>query len=351
LSLTKSNFKNKLKGLVYFTFYQTKLFDLALNILARKIKKFPYIVLLYHRIVSKESTYLSKGPVVQHELKHFENEIKYLKRNYNLVSIDEVVSRMREGLLSDKPSLSISFDDGYLDNYQFAYPILKRYGVPATIYIATSLIGTTERTWTDQIEFAIMETKKEEFELLELFGGETVEIKTKKQKLQANIRIAEAMKFMPDQNRQGLMGRLFQVLNVEKKAITNGKSRRMLNWEEVKEMAQEGITIGSHGHSHSILSRMQIHRAKEDILTSKKIMEEKLGTKVKHFSFPNGREEDFSEELRDYCQEIGFESVASVIYGMNDQSNGNTYALKRIGAISPVWMLAGELVRLLMRTN
>ena len=75
-------------------------------------------------------------------------------------------------------------------------------------------------------------------------------------------------------------------------------------------------------------------------------MEENLGVEVKHFAFPNGRQEDFSEELRDYCREIGFESIASVIYGTNEASNGNAFALKRIGAICPVWMLAGELVKL-----
>ena len=121
--------KEILKKLVYFVFYQTKLLDLALNILARKRKNFPYIVLIYHRIVSKDSAYLSKGPVVQHEVKHFEREIKYLRRNYNLVSIDELIYRMKEGLEAGKPSVSITFDDGYLDNYLLAYPILKKYAL------------------------------------------------------------------------------------------------------------------------------------------------------------------------------------------------------------------------------
>jgi len=90
---------------------------------------------------------------------------------------------------------------------------------------------------------------------------------------------------------------------------------------------------------------MPVDKAKEDILTSKKIIEEKLGIKVKHFSFPNGREEDFSEELRDYCRQIGFESIASAVYGVNDPNSGKTSSIKRIGANSPVWMMAGELFR------
>ena len=116
-------------------------------------------------------------------------------------------------------------------------------------------------------------------------------------------------------------------------------------------MANDGVTIGSHGHTHSVLSKMSVNKAKEDILTSKKIIEEKLGIEVKHFSFPNGREEDFSEELMDYCQKIGFKSVASVVYGMNDPFNGNVFSIKRIGARSPVWMMAGELFREIIRCH
>jgi peptidoglycan/xylan/chitin deacetylase (PgdA/CDA1 family) len=120
----------------------------------------------------------------------------------------------------------------------------------------------------------------------------------------------------------------------------------MLNWDEVQEMRKDGIAIGSHSHTHPILSRMPIQEAKDEILNSKKIAEKNANIQVKHFSFPNGRKEDFSEELRDYCREIGFESVCSVIYGMNDASEGNAFTLRRVGAISPVSMLAGELVRL-----
>jgi peptidoglycan/xylan/chitin deacetylase (PgdA/CDA1 family) len=92
---------------------------------------------------------------------------------------------------------------------------------------------------------------------------------------------------------------------------------------------------------------MPPQEAKKEISRSKRIIEENLGHKVIHFSFPNGRKEDFSEKLRDYCLEIGFESVASVIYGTNHGSNGSALELKRIVATSPVWMLAGELVKCL----
>jgi peptidoglycan/xylan/chitin deacetylase (PgdA/CDA1 family) len=351
--IEKRRIKRSIKWVLYFIFFYSHFFDLSLKIFRRIRKKHSCIILLYHRIVDDHSEYLNKGPVVHHHIKHFRKEIAYLKKNYQILSMDEVAHCIKSGIGFKRPSMAISFDDGYLDNYTLAYPVLKKYGVPASIYLTTGLIGTLERTWPDEIELAIMETKKDEFKLQTLFGDKEVQIKTKEGKEEANIKTAEALKNRPDDERWELVEEINAILTENKNFENRKKSRMMLNWDEVKKMAANGITIGSHSHTHPILTRMLLQKAKEEILNSKKIIEENLGIQVKHFAYPNGREEDFSEELRDYCREIGFESVESVIYGVNDPSrgNGNTFALKRIGATSPVWMLAGELVRLFWKNR
>ena len=335
-----------MKPFLYFLFFHFRIFDLLLIILTKLRKNHLCIILLYHRIVDAHSKYLEKGPAVHHHIRDFKREIPYLKKNYKILSMDDVAHYIKSGIGFKRPSIAISFDDGYLDNYTLAYPVLKKYGVPATIYLTTSLIGTLERTWPDEIELAIMETKKDEFKLQTLFGGKEVQIKTKEEKEQASMKTAEALKNRPDDERKKIMGEIKKILGEDRNYENNLKPRIMLNWNEVKKMAASGITTGSHSHTHPILSSMPFEKSKEEIFNSKKMIEENLGIQVKHFAFPNGRKEDFSEELRDYCKEIGFESVASVIYGTNNTLNGNTMGLKRISATSPVWMLAGELVRL-----
>ena len=317
-----------------------------MKILAKIRKNHPCVILLYHRIVDDHSEYLDKGPVVHHHIKYFKREIEYLKQTYDLLSMDEVVRRVKSGIGFKRPSVAITFDDGYLDNYTLAYPVLKKHGVPATIYLATGLIGTGENTWVDQIERCLLRTEKDHLDLPTLFGKENLQIETRKEKEEINIRVAEALKHKLDRERKEIIVDIKKILNGTRDYKNNSESRTMLNWDEVKKMAQNGITLGSHSHTHPILSRMPVQKAKEEIFESKKIIEGNLGFRVKHFSFPNGRREDFTEELRDYCREIGFESVASVIYGTNEASNGNAFALKRIGAVSPVWRLAGELVKL-----
>ena len=349
--MKKWRIKSIVKKCLYQTFFYSRIFDILLYALRRVFKDHPCIILLYHRIVDDHSEYLNKGPVMHHHIKHFKREISYLKRNYQILSIDEVVDHLRSGKRFSKPSIAITFDDGYLDNYALAYPVLEKYRVPAMIYITTGVMGTSKGTWPDQIEYALLETNREEFNLHGLFNDEIVKIKTRNEKEQANIKITEALKLQPDFERKQLMEELFKNLRVDINDVNNKRARMMLNGDEIKEMARNGITIGSHSHTHPILSRMPLQKAKEDIFISKKIIEENLDIKVKHFAYPNGRAEDFSEELRNYCQEIGFESVAALIHGTNDPLNGNAFALKRIGVMSPVWILAGDLIRLLLKRS
>jgi peptidoglycan/xylan/chitin deacetylase (PgdA/CDA1 family) len=342
----KRRVRNITKRLLFCSFFYLRLFDLILKVLTRVCQEHPCIILLYHRIVDENSKYLNKGAVVHHPIKDFKRDISFLKRNFQILSMDEVMSHMKLGKGFRKPSIAITFDDGYLDNYTLAYPVLKKHGVPATIYLTTGLIGTPERIWTEQIGLGFLETKKDYFDFSTILGDQTVSIKTKEEKEQANAKVSEALKLRPDDERRELIQKLFEKLEVNEKSGRHFEERMMLNWDEVQEMRKDGITIGSHSHTHPILSRMPIQKAKDEILNSKKTAEKNVNIKVKHFSFPNGREQDFSEELRDYCREIGFESICSVIYGRNDASAGNAFALKRVGAISPVSMLTGELIRL-----
>ena len=342
----KRRIRNITKRVLFFSFFYLRLFDLILKLLTRVRQEHPCIILLYHRIVDDNSKYLNKGAVVHHQINEFKREIPYFKRNFQILSMDEVVNHIKLGKGFRRPSIAITFDDGYLDNYAFAYPVLKKHGVPATLYLTTGLVGTPDRIWTEQIGLAFLGTPKSYFNFSALFGEETVPIKTKEEKEQANSKVSEALKLKPDDERRELIQKLFEKLEVNEKCGRQFGERMMLNWDEVQEMRKDGITIGSHSHTHPILSRMPIQKAKDEILNSKKVVEKNVDIEVKHFSYPNGREEDFSEELRDYCREIGFESTCSVIYGTNNASEGDAFTLKRVGAISPVSMLAGELIRL-----
>lgn len=125
----------------------------------------------------------------------------------------------------------------------------------------------------------------------------------------------------------------------------DNRNKRLLNWQEISEMSSNNISFGSHTMSHPILSKMPVESAKEEILDSKSIIEEKTGLPVKHFAFPNGRAEDFNEELKQYCQKIGFESVSTAIYGNNHIDKTDVFALKRLSPGKNMPIFAVDLIR------
>lgn len=339
--------KSALKRLAYYSLFHSGGLDCAMKFSALMKEDRSCIILAYHRFVDDHSTYLSKGPVMHHHIREFEKEIVYLRKHYDIISIEEAVDRIRKGEKFRRTAVVITFDDGYLDNFTLAYPILRKYGVPATIYLTTGLIGTSGRTWPDLIEHALIETDLKRFAHPDLFGGKPVSIDTKTAKEYVCLAIGQSLKPMPYARRMQILAEVLDSLGM------NGKKREMermmLNWDEVKEMAANGITFGSHSHTHPILSKMPIDQAKEEIYLSKRTIEENLGREVKHFAIPNGGKEDFSDDLRDYCRAIGFESVVTLIHGANN-SKSNVYDLRRVGAMSPIWIFSGSLAKLLIET-
>ena len=347
--MKKRQIKKIVKNVIHFLTYYSGVSNLLLKVLAKARKAHPCVILLYHRIVDDNTQYLDKGPGMHHHIRDFEKEIPYLKKHYQVLPMDEVVARIKSGKGFDRPTVSITFDDGYRDNFTLAYPVLQKYGVPATIYLATSLIGTEGKTWTDQIEHALLQTQREYFSLPELYGEKKISIRTKVEKQTVCIELADKLKSMPDTSRKKILPGIFKKLGVDGGTPSESSPRMILSWDEVRKMAANGITFGSHGHTHQILSRMPLQEAKEEILISKRIIEEQLGREVKHFAYPNGRAEDFSEELRRHSAEIGFDSVASVIYGSNNGVYANKYSLRRISAISPIWLLPGRISKLMLK--
>jgi peptidoglycan/xylan/chitin deacetylase (PgdA/CDA1 family) len=262
----KRQIRYLVKEILFFSFFHLRFFNLILKLLARAYKEHPCIILLYHRVVDKHSKYLNKGAAVHHHIKDFKREIPYFKKHFQLLSMDEVVNHIKLGRGFRRPSIAITFDDGYLDNYTLAYPVLKKHGVPATIYLTTGLVGTSDGIWTEQIGVAFLETKKDYFSFPALFQDEIIPTGTKEEKKRANTKVSEALKLRPDGERRELMQKLFEELEVVKKSERHLGERMMLNWDEVQEMRKDGVMIGSHSHTHPILSQMPIQEAKDEIL-------------------------------------------------------------------------------------
>jgi peptidoglycan/xylan/chitin deacetylase (PgdA/CDA1 family) len=332
------------KHFLYFILFYSGLLAVLLRIHMKRTKRHPAIILFYHRF--KEGRRESLPPRM--EIGSFEKQMRYVRKWYRIISLDELVDTLEEEGEFRFPSLVITIDDGFRDNYDLAFPVLRRSGVPSTVYLTSALIGTGEAPWIDEIGYALWSSRRNEFRLAGLFGDRVICISSERQKHEAWHAIYENMLYLPHEKKVELVEEVIDELRMGEVNSGTDKGRVMLDWAEAKKMSENGVSLGAHTLSHPTLSMMSFDNARFEIEESKRIIEDKCGCAVEHFAIPNGRDEDFSEELREWCKKGQFRSVVTTNFGAVKEGS-DPYALPRVSLNSPLFMFAVELARLFIR--
>jgi peptidoglycan/xylan/chitin deacetylase (PgdA/CDA1 family) len=306
-----------IKGLAAKITNQFHVWD-AYTSLRRKITKLHAIILMYHRIGPKI------GPLSQDRLdpQIFERQLEYFSRNFEILSLDELVVTIIQRKALPKKAIVISLDDGYKDNYSYAYPLLKKYHVPAIIFLTSGHINSRKLFWWDRVNYAVDHGKVNQLDLDEL-GNYSIQSEVSKR--QAASTIIEKFKNIPDERKNLLIEKL---INASKVDIPQSIDKDMiLSWDDIKEMSSGGISFGAHSVNHPILTQLTREQAKFEIVQSKRDIEEKLGQPVTAFSYPNG---NFDLELLRLVKEIGFACAVSILPSKPISFKDNIYALGRI---------------------
>lgn len=332
--------KQILKNALFFCIYYSGALPLLIFVLTKLRKQHCAAILFYHRF--------SSGPPDIYQLHHldireFKKQMHHIKKCYSVVTMDEVADRLVKKENFTVPSIIITFDDGFVNNYTLAYPILKELGLPAMIYLTTGFIGTMKIPWVDDLMEMLSVTKGERLCFPELLGDEVLDIRTLRQKRHAFSRLFQLMLRLDHQRKIQSMNKLAKILRLDDISRDNA-DRKMLNWQEVIEMSKNNIYFGAHTLTHPTLSKMELPEANREIYESKMEIEKRLGNKVKHFAIPNGKKEDFSGNLKQYCKDIGMDTVVSTETGLVS-SQSDQYFLKRILPPPPMHIFACELAR------
>ena len=293
----------------------------AYALLRRKLTNSQVAILIYHRIYHGQDNE-STGTLSP---KTFESQIQYFCRNYEILSLENLVQYIQQRKNLPKKAVVITFDDGYKDNYLYAYPVLKKYHIPATIFLTTGHIGTGKLFWWDKVNYVIQHTAVSQLDLAELGS---YSLQSELVKFHVSFIITERLKELPDEEKNFLIEKLLSTSGVNIPADL-GKEF-MLSWDEVKEMNNDGIAFGAHSVNHPILTRLPLEHAKREIIQSKKDIEEKLGRPVTAFSYPNG---EFNPELVKFIKESGFTCAVSVLPGKLITCEDDPYKLSRITPI------------------
>lgn len=285
------------------------------------------LILVYHRVVDEtniKTAFSVPGIIVN--LRSFRKQIDYLSKHREIVSLEEFVGMVKDGArLEDL--IVITFDDGWRDNYTHAYPVLRKCGVPATIFLVTDYIGTNHWFWPEKIVYILSRRKSEMLRIPEAMrkslGPDFTHLPMPSD-ITGIHTLVERVKHLSSAERESVIRQLSKEAKVPLSDLE--KSEILLGWDEVQEMANNGISFGSHTQTHLIMTQVPIDRASEETCNSKLEIEKRLKRPCTSFAYPNG---DWNEDVRDLLVEADYECACSLSTTLS-KTNVDLYSLKRI---------------------
>ncbi len=284
-----------------------------LNGIGRHLHRGQLRVLMFHGLTDCVHEGLENCQYKHLDLNRFESLVIHLAANYDVLSMDEVVECLQTGASLPPFPLVITFDDGFDSNYKLAYPILKRYGLPAIIYLATQFVDEKIPIWVDRVDYAMHRAGRSKQNLV-AFKDHL--------KVRPHAEILAAVSLLEEETGH----RLDRVDKPHIQAIY-----RALNWDQVREMAASDlISFGSHTHSHLIMGRTSADVVRNELTESRAIVERETGRPCHHFCYPNGSTGDFSEVSEQILREMGFRSSITTLGGLNTLPV-SPFLLRRLG--------------------
>lgn len=267
-------------------------------------------ILYYHRVNEERDPFF---PASATQL--FEQQISFVARHYKVLPLSELLDRLERGDALGSMA-AITFDDGYQDNYHCAFPILRKYGLQATIFLTTGGIDDRRPLWFERLAGAVKRTNRE-FIDVEIDLPRRFWLRTQEERLQANGRIFSLLRKLPDATRRTAYQELLQRLDTPE---DEDRNNRMLTWDQIREMRRDGIEFGGHTVTHPFLSKMTREGAAWELAESKRRIENELQASVKHFAYPNGREDDFAPWNKELLRAAGYCAAVTTIWGLNSKS-------------------------------
>lgn len=253
----------------------------------------------------------------------FENQMWYLRKHYRLVSLGQLCQEIREERVVP-PTLAVTFDDGYKDLYKFAFPVLQRYSVPATIYLIGRCIEAGEVPWYDRI-FLMLKTIQDISLEMDLDVPRSFSLRSEKERMDAAWEIICFLRSIPDARRRSWCAEMQRRFAMNEADLAG----RMLDLTQVREMHRCGIDFGAHTMSHPVVSRLDPADFSEELSVSKQLLENSLDAPIQDFAYPFGKPADIHDAAQAFLERSGYRSAVTTMEGFNSWG-ANPFELRRM---------------------
>ncbi|MGB5774782.1 MAG: polysaccharide deacetylase family protein [Sedimenticolaceae bacterium] len=263
-------------------------------------------VLIFHRVLHRQDPMSPNEPTTA----WFRGLIAELAAHFEIISLGEAVSRADAGELRGR-SLSITFDDGYADNYTAALPVLETFEAPATFFVATDFLDGG-RMWNDSIIETFRRLPEGEYEF-DLPDSPVVRLSDWDSRRTAAALTIRAWKHLPHAERQARVDALAR-------RVSGLPTDLMMSIEQLRAMAgSPWATVGGHTRSHPILTTLPEDQAREEIAGGKEDLQGWLQREVELFAYPNGKHgRDYAATHAELVKKAGFRAAVATDWGALD---------------------------------
>jgi peptidoglycan/xylan/chitin deacetylase (PgdA/CDA1 family) len=274
-------------------------------------------ILMLHRVQPYEPgniIYNENMKISPDELESMILDLK--KENGEFISLDQLA----EYEYSKRHFFVFTLDDGYKDNLQYAYPIFKKFKIPFCIYITNSFPNQTTTLWWYALEKLVLQNEVL-YDSGRQFNNSTVK--------QKRINFLRFRRRILDNHFLDPIGFLQSVGHLDFDLVKEIREK-CLTWEEIKQLSYDPlVTIGSHTMNHYPLSKLHIDDATNEVIESKKELENRLNKKINHFAFPFGSRREAADREYQIAKTAGFATISTTVHG-HIQKNPDLTCLNRV---------------------
>ncbi len=272
-------------------------------------------ILMYHRITTPEICGYQLQPGMFVSPKSFEMQMELLQKQANVIQLDQLARLIAEEKEIKPKTIAITFDDGWRDNFDFAFPVLSRLNLPATIFLATGFIDTEKTFWSDSIPESICLLKNcsvATSALSENTFSHSTDIKRLLGSPSSSFpfeldQFITSLKQFPEQQREQLAESLSALC--KKLSCAKTADRKFLSWDECRQMAKSNITFGTHTHNHLALDRLTSSEIEFELKTSLEKISANGLTASGVFCYPEGA---YSEQSQAIAAQMGFSGTLPI---------------------------------------
>jgi peptidoglycan/xylan/chitin deacetylase (PgdA/CDA1 family) len=275
-------------------------------------------VLTYHRVAKIEDRpdldprLISATPAI------FDQQMRFLANNFRVVSLTEVFEAAVSGKQLPDHAILLTFDDAYCDFTDYAWPILRHHKLPVTMFVPTAYPDRPEKSlWWDRIYRAFLSTQNE---FLSSPIG-TLSLRTDEERRQNLRSLQKHLKTMSHPNAMAAVDAICDELKVQP---TNRKS--ILDWDELRRLASDGVTLGPHTQTHPLLTKMSVDDALLEITGSYEDLTTEIGEALPIFCYPDG---DYNEATIGILKQENFTLAFTTVHGQNDLEVADPLRLQR----------------------